>query len=274
MRPPGISPSRASSSRNPASADLLRLCAFLAPDAIPETIFTKGAQELGPILAPVAADAYLLNQAIESLRAYSLVARDPEARTLTVHRLVQAVLRDTLPTRQSKRKSPRSPQHEKITTQQQWMQCAVNAVNAACPNPDFAHWSTFEHLLPHALICAIWIEQVPLVTFAARRLLNRTGQYLNARGRYREAEPLYQRALLVAEQVQGASHPDTAISLNNLAGLYWDQGRYAEAEPLLKRALDISEQELGASHPDTASSLNALASLYYHKGSMQKRSHC
>ena len=36
----------------PAAADLLRLCAFLAPDAIPEAILTKGAEVLGPVLAP------------------------------------------------------------------------------------------------------------------------------------------------------------------------------------------------------------------------------
>lgn len=33
--------------RDPAAADLLRLCAFLAPDAIPEEIFTEGADALG-----------------------------------------------------------------------------------------------------------------------------------------------------------------------------------------------------------------------------------
>jgi tetratricopeptide (TPR) repeat protein len=252
--------------QNPASADLLRLCAFLAPDAIPETIFTEGAQELGPILAPVADDAYLLNQAIECLRAYSLVTRDPQDRTLTVHRLVQAVLRDTLPTRQRKHWFPWFHQREGLKNQKQWMQCAVHAVEAACPEPEFAHWSTFEHFLPHVFTCATWIEQMPIVTFSAGLLLNRTGQYLNDRGRYREAEPLYQRALSISEQVQGASHPDTASSLNNLAGLYWNQGRYAEAEPLLRRALAINEQKLGANHPDTANSLNSLAELYDSQG--------
>ena len=37
--------------KNPAAADLLRLCAFLAPDAIPEEIITQGAAHLGPQLA-------------------------------------------------------------------------------------------------------------------------------------------------------------------------------------------------------------------------------
>ena len=57
---------------NPAAADLLRLCAYLAPDAIPEEILTQGAEHLGPVLGPVASDAFLLGQAIEALRAYSL----------------------------------------------------------------------------------------------------------------------------------------------------------------------------------------------------------
>ena len=34
----------------------------------------------------------LFNQAIEALRAYSLVRRDPKENTLSIHRLVQAVL--------------------------------------------------------------------------------------------------------------------------------------------------------------------------------------
>ena len=81
--------------QKPAAADLLRLCAFLAPDAIAEEILTAGASFLGPVLLPVAADALLLNQAIEALRAYSLIRRNPKEKTLSIHRLVQAVLQDS-----------------------------------------------------------------------------------------------------------------------------------------------------------------------------------
>src|SRR6266487_546589 len=49
---------------NPAAADLLRLCAYLAPDAIPEEILTRGAEHLGPVLGPVISDDFLLGQAI------------------------------------------------------------------------------------------------------------------------------------------------------------------------------------------------------------------
>src|SRR5258708_1212199 len=60
----------------------------------------------------------------------------------------------------------------------------------------------------------------------------------------------------------GADHPDTAQSLNNLAGLYHTQGKYEQAEPLFQRALKIHKQVYGKDHPDIASNLNNLAGLY------------
>ena len=237
---------RAVEQHNPAAADLLRLCAFLAPDAIPEELLSEGAKELSGMLAPLAADPYLLDQAITALRAYSLIDRDPQAQTLTVHRLVQVVLRDSLP----------------AETQPQWMQRAVQAVEAAYPGPEFAHWPLLERWLPHALVCATWIEHASLVMPEASRLLNQAGVFLKEQGRYREAELLYQRSLAIREQMVGASHPITASVLNNLAELYREQGMYREAEPFYQRALAIREQQLGASHPDTATSLNNLALLY------------
>ncbi len=75
---------------NAAAAELLRLCAYLDPDAIPEEIITEGASDLGPLLGPVGADVFLLNEAIQLLLQFSLLRRNPTMKTLTIHRLVQA----------------------------------------------------------------------------------------------------------------------------------------------------------------------------------------
>src|SRR5260221_4026798 len=72
---------------NPAAADLLRLCAFLDSEAIPEDLIMEGAAEAGPLLKPVAADVFLLNDAIDVLRTYSLVQRNAATQTLNMHRL-------------------------------------------------------------------------------------------------------------------------------------------------------------------------------------------
>src|SRR5947207_2357334 len=85
-------------------------------------------------------------------------------------------------------------------------------------------------------------------------------------GKYKEAEPLYQRVLAIEEQELGTTHPSTATTLNNLATLYDAQGQYKEAEPLYQRALAIRKQALGPTHPDTAESLSNLAGLYRRRG--------
>ncbi len=78
-----------------ASADLLRVLAFLAPDAIPLEIFDEGAAELGPALAEALAGEDVAEVWVPLLR-YSLVEREVEDRTISVHRMVQAVVRDGL----------------------------------------------------------------------------------------------------------------------------------------------------------------------------------
>src|SRR5205823_4543966 len=81
---------------NRAAAELLRLCAFLAPDAIPEKIFMAGSAALGNLLGSLSTDTNKLNEALELLRKYSFVLRNLTTRMLSIHRLVQAVLKDSL----------------------------------------------------------------------------------------------------------------------------------------------------------------------------------
>jgi hypothetical protein len=73
------------------------------------------------------------------------------------------------------------------------------------------------------------------------------------------ARPLYDRALAICEKTLGPEHPDTALSLDNLARLLCAQGDLVVAKPLAERALAIREKVFGSEHQYTASSLNTLA---------------
>ncbi len=215
-----------------------------------KSIVTEGAAELGPLLSPVAADPLLLNGAIQLLRRYSLVKRDPEARLLNIHRLVQVVLKESLDE----------------ATQRQWAERSVRAVNRAFPEAEFASWERCELCLPHALLCAQWIEQYNFTFPEAARLLHAAGLYLRDRGQYAQAEPLLERALALRQQVLGPEHPETASTLNALAGLYILQGNYQQAEQLLQPALAGFERVLGPEHPEVATALNTLAAAYMYEG--------
>jgi len=231
---------------SPAAADLLRLGAFLAPDAIPEEIITVGADDLGPSLGPVATDPFTLNDAFETLQKYSLVRRHPDVNMFSIHRLVQAVLKENMDD----------------SSQRIWAERTVQAVNHVFPTVEFATWPQCQRLLPHAQVCAALIDQWAMAFPGVARLLRRTGYYLFERARYGEAEPLYQHALALNEKTLGPEHPDTAASLNDLAQLYQAQSRYAFAEPLYQRALRIRERVLGPEHPDTVATLSHLAQIY------------
>jgi len=73
---------------------------------------------------------------------------------------------------------------------------------------------------------------------------------------------LYQRALDISEKLPRKEHPDTAVSIDGLAGLYEARGLYAESERLYQCALSIREKSLGKEHPDTRETLDSVARLH------------
>ena len=241
---------------NPAAAELLTLCAFLAPDAIPEEMM-KWRNAFGPILQNIAVDPLRLNEAIKELLKYSLIRRNAE--TLTTHRLVQAVLQDSMD-EQARRA---------------WAERTARAITSALPNPtDVTGWEKYERYLPHALVCATFIEDYSFEFAEAATLLSKTAEYLRSHARFVQAEPLYERALAIRER---SGDSKTLGTLYNLAALYVEQGKYEQAEQLLQskheqgellyqQALAIWEASLGREHIDVVYPLNNLANLYKAQG--------
>jgi tetratricopeptide (TPR) repeat protein len=83
---------------------------------------------------------------------------------------------------------------------------------------------------------------------------------------YSAARTLFERSLAIHEQIYGLKHPNTATSLNNLAGLMEIQDDLAAARLFYERALFIREQILKPDHPHIAQSLNNLAYLLQKQG--------
>jgi tetratricopeptide (TPR) repeat protein len=230
---------------SPAAADILRMSAFCAPEAIPFAVVEKGAGEISVAAAAAVAGADVVNEVIRTLTEYSLVAMDGERETFEMHRLVQAVTRERLG-----------------EAARDWAERALAVVNGAFPDvSDFHQWALCEGFLPHGTHLAGVIDEFGLETAEAARLLNQCGYFLKERARYAEAEPLLKRALAIREKALGVEHPDTAVSLNSLALLYDDQGEYGKALPLVERALAILEKTLGGEHPNTRTVAESLAQL-------------
>lgn len=239
------------------AADVLRLCAFFHSDAIPEELIILGASLEETQLLPLKENPLLLDEIITILGAYSLIQREPRTKTLSIHRLVQVVLKDAM---------------EKATFDR-WANATVLLVNRAFPDGWFDTWAVCERMLPHATAALALIEQAHLASRDAARLLNQTGSYLKERGRYSEAEPIVQRTREMCEQVLGPDHPLTACSLGNLATLSFALGKYEQAKALAQQNLIRLEQMVGGRYEEPsdaafflATDLNNLASLYQELG--------
>jgi tetratricopeptide (TPR) repeat protein len=230
---------------NPMAADLLRICAFLSPDTIPEELVREGASKLGRRLKPLTDDG-IFDQAIQVLHSYSLIRRTPQKHLFSIHRLIQAVLIDTM----------------NATTYRRWAKRVVMLVSAALAGIDQSTRERLERYLPHIQSCVQLIDKLHLTFPAALQLLDKTGLYLEEQARYAEAEPLYRQRLHIWERALGPEHPGLTYVLTSLALLYEQQGKYAEAEPLLQRCLHNQEQALGSEHLDLAVPLYNLALLY------------
>ena len=235
---------------NPIAANLLNACAFLEANSIPEEIFSEGAREFGETLISIAENPLTLSDALEMAGRYSLLWRHPEARMVSLHPLVQAVLRDEMDS----------------DTRRMWVGRVVRAVSEVFPTPEYSNWPLCNRLIPHAQSLASLIDEYGFHFPEAARLMSEAGTYLNQRAQYAEAEPLYERALAIYDKAFGAEHPDVARGLNNLALLYNNLSRWGEAESLYQRALIICEKALGTEHPDTAKSLTGLALVRREQG--------
>jgi tetratricopeptide (TPR) repeat protein len=218
-----------------ALAILCRL-AWYAPDRIPCSLFQDLAEEV------------LCNDALEELTLASLVALDPlepTGPTVSVHRLVQAVVRHRL-----------AGQGTEAAARDQ----AVARLAAAFPYAfnEPTHWPLCRVLLPHVRSVAHRVGQ-GAETADLAHLLDLTGSFLHGSGDATAAFPLYRRALDSCERVLGPEHPNTLASVNSLACCLQTLGDAAAALPLYRRALDSNERVLGPEHPNTLASVNNLA---------------
>ncbi|KAJ6529358.1 P-loop containing nucleoside triphosphate hydrolase protein [Mycena capillaripes] len=85
-------------------------------------------------------------------------------------------------------------------------------------------------------------------------------------GHWNDAEVLEVAVVKKSKEVLGEEHPDTLISIANLASTYCCQGRWKDAEALDVVMVETSKRVLGEEHPHTLASINNLACTYWNQG--------
>ena len=219
---------------SPTAADILQACSLLYNEAIPEEIFRRGADLLELPLVKNES----LDEALGVLQDYSLVLRSREGKLLSIHRLVQDVLRHSM-TKQVCRL---------------WVEQTVHAVDVAMKNTEtgpssrpttLREWSRYrERYLPHLQVCAKWINDLPIVSRDAAELLDRFAHDLSSSLESYNINGIIDalhKAIRMWEKVEG---PDDLHIVDCLRALYphyrW-LGKQKEAAELLRQASAIEQ---------------------------------
>lgn len=238
----------------PVAADLLRLCAFLAPDDIPLSLAAPTDGSL-PGLLEALSEPLAVDDAAGALRGYSLVEVNREERTLSVHRLVQLVVRDQLAVEDHRR----------------WVEAAGELVARAFPYEadELATWGPSSRLLPHALAVAAHTEVTGASSAGLVWLLSSAGQYLSKHAMFATAKTLLTRGLVTAEAVYDPKHPSVATLANHLGLVLQDLGDLAGAGTHFERALAIHEAVFGPNHSKVATGVNNLGLVLQALGDLE-----
>jgi hypothetical protein len=229
----------------PAALDLLALCAHLASEPIPFTLFTPHANVLPGGLAAAAGDPLAFGRLIRLVRTRSLARVETDS--LQLHRLVQAILRA--------RSTAEAAKPDLAVTAVRLLRAAVS------PDPwnNPGTWPQWRRLLPHALTATDAGRALDDVGADVAWLLNEAAVYLLTRGEPAAGLPLIERALELRRRVLGEEHPDTLTSANNRALNLRALGQYEAARRLNEDTLARRRRVLGEEHPDTLTSANNLA---------------
>jgi len=242
-----------------AGADLLQLCAFLGPDDVPVDMIVDGAEHLPEELGAAVSDSLELDKAIKALRSYSLLEtgdKKPEERSLSTHRLVQAVTRERL-----------SQEDQEV-----WAEAAVKVVNEAFPgnSQDVRNWPVCARLSAHAVRATDHAESLQVALNAASQLLNELGLFASGRAELEQAKQFSERALAIDEKAYGPEHPRVAVRANNIGLILKAQGDLPGALDFAKRALAIDERAYGPEHPRVATLANNVGMILKDQGDLPR----
>ncbi|NQT84868.1 tetratricopeptide repeat protein [bacterium] len=102
------------------------------------------------------------------------------------------------------------------------------------------------------------------------RIRTRIGDIYSALGQYRDAEGQYVRALEICREQLGREHPDTLLSMFDLAKALGEAGKLQESETMHRELLEVRRRVLGNEHVDTLKSRSELGSTLRRTGKLDE----
>ena len=226
--------------QTPRAAEIFSLMAVLDRHRIPETLLRRDYEQETEFAT-----------ALETLQAFSLISVEKEGAYFEIHRLVQISAQRWL---------------EYHGETAKWRGEALELLTAAFPSGDYQTWAICEALSPHAQAVTQYTFTSDVTLLQRAELLHSMSLYDETQGRYNLAYERNLDTLSTREKLLGSEHPDTLLSMGDLARVLRSQGKYDAAEEIQLRALELSKKVLGPKHPDTLYGMDNLARVLQSQG--------
>ncbi|MFF2045567.1 tetratricopeptide repeat protein [Kitasatospora sp. NPDC058170] len=238
---------------NPLSVELLHTLAWLDPDGLPREL-----------LAELTAGPVRMKTALGLLRAYSMVTLSLEE--VTVHRLVQKVLRDRA-TREAAARATAdgpSPAPRGREAAERILLAAVYP-NGPEEDPDTVQLA---RLAAHAT--ALSTTDPGTYHLGPSRLFADTALHLHERGQTVQALPLFEAYARQTDDRFGTDHPFTLNARGSVVTSLMAAGRLEPAAELLEELVERATRVLGGGDLITLHIRASLAEIQLVRGQLQR----
>jgi tetratricopeptide (TPR) repeat protein len=240
---------------NQDASKLLRLLSFLNPDGILTDFLKAGKGGLDAERREIVSDDSRFGEALGELERFSLIGRQADSaggERITIHRLVQTVIKDEMP-----------PELSLTLTE-----TVIRLCDAAFPASDYyADNETrsvkrrFQHQIVISLSSVHDINSRELGL-----ILLQVGAFLRDDGKHREAVELLEKAFNILDTVQANNDSDTLTAMHHLGWAYDVLGRWTDAMTIREKLVQIHRGLHEGEHYETLTAMAGLAFTYRNLG--------
>ncbi|MBS0359522.1 MAG: tetratricopeptide repeat protein [Proteobacteria bacterium] len=205
------------------------------------------------ILKEIIIDKLILNNLKKILSRYALIKLDANQQSISLHVLVQLVIRDRVV-------YPK----EMIESVSQILFDLLNMTHQKGPTQEVViQW---KNLLPQCESVINAAEEIKFEFSILASLCNSMGMAYSDLAEYPKALKYYEKSLKIRQKTLGETHSDVASSYNNIGVVYSKQSKDNKALEMHEKALTIWGKNRGLENSDVALSYNNLGAVYAGKG--------
>jgi tetratricopeptide (TPR) repeat protein len=237
----------------PQAAKLFQLLAFLNPDMVYIDFLVNAKTAFDSELQNAVTDSMRFATALLSLEKFSLVKWSRESNALSIHRVIQAVVKDQM-------------------AELYMVSCMTTVVemfDTAFPK-DYTNESR--------PVCRRYNSQVvlPLINIATHRTSRtaevtlRIGEFLTSDGKYEDSAKLCTIAVEIFTEINGNKDRQALDATVSLGECLWRHGRLKEAAELLHSAISTGQRVFGEEDPTTLRAMRHLGMTYWYQGQREK----